>query len=517
MQKLKSSLNLARTTRRRLLSAAGLATVAAAAGDGQLTIASQQRPENIVIDLATEPGTLDPATTYDADGWSVVHSIYDSLLQYGDGGALEPLLAESFELIDSTTYRVGLRPGVSFHNGDPLDVTAIDATFQHLVADETASQVAANFAVIDSIEVIDDLTADLVLSEPAPWLPAQIAAWFAVLPLSLVESGEVGSAPNGTGPYRFVEWRSGDRIVLEANDNYFFESPKGVPVAERVTYRFVPDSTTRVADLLSSNADIVRSVSVDQIGAVESGGAIVERVPISGCAFVRIPTDIEPFSDVRVRQAMNYAIDKEVIVEQLLAGEGIVLPNLFVPNGLGYDSELDPYPYDPDRARELLSQAGYPDGFDTSLDFAATERSDLVMAITSQLSEAGIRTEAKSRELALFNSGDYWLGTDPDASPLRYVTWRPLFDPSTLLNLVISNTGFLSRHDNPEIQELIDAFDSEPDPEARQAIGMNLGRTMTEQPAGIYLYSLTSNIGVAAGTPEWSTREDDYIIATLHE
>jgi peptide/nickel transport system substrate-binding protein len=286
-------------------------------------------------------------------------------------------------------------------------------------------------------------------------------------------------------------------------------------VAAQVDYRFVADATTRVADLLSGTAGIVRGVPVDQIEAVESNGDQVLQEPISGCAFIRIPTDMEPFSDVRVRQAMNYAVDVQLVIDALLAGSGERLASFFVPNGLGYDPDLEPYPYDPERARALLAEAGYADGFDTAIDSTVTERSDIVDAIANQLTEVGIRTTVNRLELALFNSGDYWLGTDPAAAPLRFATWRPLFDPHTLLSLVVSNTGFLSRHDNPNVQTLLDAVATEPDPEIRAEKAQELGQVLHDEPAAIYLYSLTSTIGVAAGTPEWSPRQDDYLIGTL--
>ncbi len=480
-----------------------------------VTFAQEERTESLVIDLGTEPATLDPARTYDADGWSVIHSIFDSLLQYGPDGALLPLVAESFELIDPLTYQVTLRQGITFHNGEPLDTRSIEATLAHITAEETASQVAANFAVIESVETIDDHTANLRLSAPAPWLPAQIAAWFCLIPPEASKDADFFATPVGTGPYQFESLTSGDRISLTANPDYPTESAKGVPVAGQVDYRFVADATTRVADLLSGTAQIVRNVPIDQISAVEDNGDSVLQTPISGCAFIRIPTDVEPFSDVRVRQALNFAVDVEAIIDALLAGQGEPLANFFVPGGLGYDPGLAPYAYDPDMARHLLSEAGYPDGFETSIDATITERADIVEAIAGMLTDAGIRTTVNRIELALFNSGDYWLGTDPAASPLRFASWRPLFDPHTLLSLVVSNTGFLSRHDNPNVQELIDAFATESDPDARAAIGLELGRVLHDEPAAIYLYSLTSATGQQTGVPDWTQRADDYLIATL--
>ncbi len=500
--------------RRTLLAGAGALFAGSALANMPVTRAQTERADHLVIDLSTEPGALDPATTYDVDGWSVIHSIYDSLLQYGSDGEIEPLLAESFTLVDPQTYRVVLRPGIVFHNGEPLDASAIEPSIAHITAEETASQVAANFAVIESVEVIDDLTADLHLSMPAPWLPAQIAAWLVLLPPEYIQENDFIASPVGTGPYRFDSIAPGDRISLVANDAYFPESPKGKPVADTLDFRFVADATTRVADLLSGTAHIVRNVPIDQIGAVESNGDTVLQTPISGCAFIRIPTDVEPFSDVRVRQALNYAVDVQAVIDALLAGNGQRLANFFVPSGLGFDPDLSPYPYDPQRARELLAEAGYPDGFETSIDATLTERADVVDAIAAMLTEAGIRTTVNRLELALFNSGDYWLGTDPAASPLRFATWRPLFDPHTLLSLVVSSNGFLSRHDNPKVQELLEAFTAESDPEARAEIGRQLGAVLHEEPAAIYLYSLTSATGQQANAPVWSTREDDYLIAT---
>ncbi len=500
--------------RRDLLVAGGAMTMGFAGFPLLVSHAGAQPPaERLVVDLATEPGSLDPATTYDADGWSIVHSIYDSLLQYGENGELEPLLAESFELVDPLTYRVVLRDGIVFHNGEILNSEAIAFSLAHITDEATGSQVAGNFAVIERIEIIDELTADLKLTSPAPWLPAQIAAWLVMLPPVYASENDFIADPVGTGPYTFGSRALGDRISLTANEDYFPESPKGQPVAGEVDFRFVADATTRVADLLSGTADVVRNVPVDQTAAIERNGDRVVRIPISGAAFVRIPTDEEPFSNPLVRQAMNYAIDVPSIVDALLEGNGEPLANVFVPNGLGYDPNLEPYPYEPERALALLEEAGYPDGFETSLDATVTERTDIVDAIAGQLTAVGIRTTVNRLELALFNSGDYWLGSDPAAAPLRFLTWRPLFDPHTLLSLVFSNTGFLSRHDNPTIQTLIDAFSAESDPATRSEIGVALGLAMHEEPAAIYLYSLTSLTGARADTPEWDGRGDDYLIA----
>ena len=283
----KPRFDLSAFNRRTFLGAGGLLGASLTSLRLPVAAAQESRISELVIDLGTEPVTLDPATTYDADGWSIVHSIFDSLLQYGADGVLTPLLAETFTLVDPQTYRVVLRSGITFHNGEALDARSIEATLAHITAEETASQVAANFSVIESLDVIDDLTVDFRLSAPAPWLPAQVAAWFCLLPPEASQEPDFFANPIGTGPYQFESITAGERVSLSANPGYFAASPKGQPIADRLAYRFVADATTRVADLLSGTAQIIRNVPIDQIGAVEDSGDLVLQTPISGCAFIR--------------------------------------------------------------------------------------------------------------------------------------------------------------------------------------------------------------------------------------
>ncbi len=510
-----------RLSRRVLLGSGGLGLAAFAAGarpvaahlwrPGALQEASPAAPaETLTIDLAAEPPSLDPAIVYDVDSWSVVHSLYDALVQYGPDGELEPLLAESLTLIDPLTYEIRLREGITFHNGEPLDARSVSFSVARLQAPETGSQLADTFKVIERVEEVDPLTARLKLTQPAPWLPSQMAVWLALLPpeQTAAAGDEIGVQPVGTGPYRFVAWEPGAAIELEANPEYFAGSPKGQPSARRVSFRVVPDASTRVADLLANSAHIIRSVPVDQVERVEVAGAAVIVQLLSGSAWIRIPTDVAPFDDVRVRLALNLAVDVETIVEALLAGDGQPLPNFFAAPGLGYDSALAPHPYDPDRARALLREAGYGEGFATILEYSSDEREEIATAIAGMLAEVGVEVELRPTEKATFNAT--W--ADPAAPPLRFATWRPLFDPYTLLSLVVSDQGFLSRHANPAVQALIDAAASETDEARRAELYRQLGVVLRDEPAAIYLYSLTERYGVAADAPAWTPRADDYII-----
>ncbi len=506
-------------TRRALLGTLGVGLGAALLPNARASAQSPaataiSRAESLTIDIGSEPDTLDPALTYAPPGWSIVHSVYDSLLQFDNEGNVELLLAEHWEWTSPTTIAVKLRPDIVFHNGEPLTSKAVQFSLAHITAEDTASQARQNFMVIESLDEIDDLSFTLGLSQPAPWLPAQIAAWLAILPPVYAASSDFARNPIGTGPYTFDEWSPGEKISLSVNDAYFAGSPKGVPIADAVTYRFVADATTRVADLLSGGAQLVQGVPVDQVRAIEQSGQLVVTQPISGSAFVRVPNTIEPFTDARVRVAMNHAVDVPTIIDALVGGNGTPLANVFVPSSIGYDPNLAAYAYDPEKAKELLAEAGYPDGFSTSMDVSSSERLDIAQAIVAQLGEAGIEVALTQKELALFNAPDQWSGAAEDSAALRMITWRPMFDPYTLLGLMFSNTGFLSRFDDPTIQGLIDAFASEADPDMRESIGRELGKDMHDNPAAIYLYDLTAIYGVAEGIPPWTPRADEYLIAT---
>ncbi len=463
----------------------------------------------MAIDLTVEPPTLDPALVYDVDGWSIIHSIYDAPVQLGAGGALEMVLAESMTQTDPLTWELRLRQGISFHNGEPLEVASIAFSVAHILDPETASQVAGTFAVIEEVEEVDSLTARLHLAAPAPWLPSQIAPWLALLPPVYAgdPANDFANNPVGTGPYRFTRWDRGSRIELERNDEYFGSGAKGAPIADGVEYRFVLDGTTRVTDLMAGTSQLVAGVPFDEWDAVEETAQVIAQ-PIVGCAFVRIPTDVAPFDNPAVRLAMNHAVDVEGIISALLGDHGQRLPNLFPPGGMGFDDRLAPHAYDPELAKTLLADAGYADGFSTRLAYTSVDRADLVGAIAGQLAAVGITVELEPVEITTFNAT--W--TDPEAAPLRLVSWRPLFDPYTLLNLVVSNEGFLSRYDNPEAQELIDSGAAETESAERESIYRQLGRVLHDSPAGIYLWDRTSFYGLSHDVAAWTPRPDDWML-----
>ena len=462
--------------------------------------------DQLVIDLSGSPDHLTPASSYSTRDWSLIHSIYDSLVDFGPDGDIQPQAAEVFETDDAITFRVKLRADMTFHDGSPVTTAAITRNVQHIQSSNT--QISELYEVITEVREIDDLNAEIVCAEPAVWLPSQMVVWGVLLPEDYSDES-LATAPIGSGPYIFEEWVADSHISLVRNPDYPLGTPKGDPIAERVTYRFVPEASTRVADLSSGQAQIVAEIPHDQIAGIEQGGSTAITSAMLGTAFIRIASDAEPFSDPRVGQALNYAVDVESIAAALVSPEARRLASVFPdPRGIGFDETLEPFPYDPDRARELLAEAGLNDGIDAEIQAVAGSRIDVVEAVVAQLAEVGVRLGIVATELAGFNQD--W--PNDQAPALRYATWRPMYDPFSFLRLLINSEGFLSRYDNPTADELIAAGAIEPDPETRNAIYQDLGRELQNHPAAIYLWNLVSTVGIAADLEGWQPRGDEYVL-----
>jgi peptide/nickel transport system substrate-binding protein len=497
--------------RRRLLATGGAVGVTALAGraGAQGTPASSPDVElmdELVIDLSGPPDHLTPALTYSVRDWSILHSVYDSLVDFGPDGELVPLAAEEFSSDDAMTFRVRLREGMTFHDGTPVTTAAITRSVEHIQAAD--SQISELYDVITEVREIDELNAEIIASEPSAWLPSQIAVWGVLIPESATDES-LASQPIGSGPYIFESYDPGSAISLRRNPEYFQGGPKGVALAERVVFRFVPEATTRVADLSTGAAHIVAEIPTDQIVAIQQAGHTALSEPILGTAFVRIATGVAPFDDSRVCQAINHAVDVQTIADALVGEGAHRLAGIFPdPRGLGFDGSLQPFSFDPDRARTLLADAGLADGFDTEIEIVAGSRSDVVESIVAYLADVGVRLSIVTSELAAFNQG--W--PDDTAPPLRYATWRPFYDPQSFLRLVIDSDGFLSRYENPAADELVRAGATAPTYEEREGIYHDLGREMQEHPAAIYLWNLVSTYGVNRDLTGWRPRGDEYVI-----
>ena len=314
---------------------------------------------------------------------------------------IEPWLAESWEITDPTTWRMTLREGVQFHNGDPFTAETVKWNWERITNPEQASQQMGNHAQIAGVEVIDEYTVDVKTKVPYPIFTERLQN-FQMIPEKLaVEMGDEWLAENpvGTGPYKLVEWKKGQEYVLEANDNYW--NPDVQPGYKTLILRTIPELSTQLAELLAGNLDIIRVVPFDQMKVVTDSGIAMPKVqPILRVQFVKLDakgrgTPDNPFTDVRVRNAANHAVDIETYIETLQAG-GDRTPALVNPKHFGFDPSIEPHEYDPDLAKSLMEEAGYADGFDVKWKVGPSlmpNATQVEQAMQRDLAAVGINAE----------------------------------------------------------------------------------------------------------------------------
>lgn len=499
--------------RRFLRLAAGLAglPVGTRLVHGQDATPAVEPMDELVIDLDGEPVTLDPAMAYAPLDWSVVHAVFDAVVGFDRDGDIKPVAAASFEVLDKTTFEIVLREGMTFHDGSPVTSDAIIRGMDHLQGGD--SLVKDLFGTVDDVQRIDDLTARIVCGEPSPWLPAQMAAWHVLLPEGAT-SESLAESPIGSGPYKLATWDHGNEIVLERFADYQPAPIKGTPIADTVRYHFVPDATTRVSNLLSGSTHLVDSVPFDMLTTLEQTEATVVPQELVGSAWIRIATDTEPFDDVRVRQALNMALDISALPGALIYEQSYRLASIHPgAASMGFDPALAPYEYDPDAAKGLLADAGVEDGLEATLEITGNTPQSVAEALVAQWDEAGISVDIEVADYAAFNAN--W--ADPSAPVLKMATWSPLYDPHTLLSLVWASDGVLSRYSNEEVDRLIDEAAVETNPDAREKLYQELAGVMFEDAAGVWLWNQVAVYGLSSDVPAWSSRPDAWVLPLVRE
>ncbi|RIY00255.1 ABC transporter substrate-binding protein [Aureimonas flava] len=426
--------------------------------------------DTIVVAQPADAYTLDPAKHSAFPTANILFQIYDALVTIDEKGEFRPALATSWENPDPLTWRLHLREGVRFHNGEPFDAQAVKFSFDRALDPAFKAPYLSRIAQIKSVEVVDDHTVDFKTEKPFPTMLFSLyEASFAALivpPKYVAENGPdiLASRPVGTGPYKFVEWRKDDRLVLEANPDYW----GGAPAIRHAIFRPIKELRTRIAELSSGGVDIAVDVPPEDIPSVERNGGKIENIASDFLYFLAFDTTREgPLQNKLVRQAINYAVDVDAIQEALLNGLGERIALTLPASSAFYDPAWEAYPYDPGKARQLLAEAGYPDGFTVKLMsrqgrflkdaeiIAATQGFLADVGITAQIEylEPGVWaqvSEQKGREGITFPG---WSGRDPD------LVWYPL----------LHSGQYQSYYGNPELDRLLEAGRSTLDPAQRRS------------------------------------------------
>ncbi|MGI9256173.1 MAG: ABC transporter substrate-binding protein, partial [Salinispira sp.] len=311
--------------------------------------------------LSGNPSTLDPHATTETLTFQVLRSIYDTLLEPDEQGQLQPALARSWEISpDNLSIILNLRKDVSFHDGSPFDGSDVIGSIERLQSPEFASPSSGEFEAIEDIVLVDDFTVRIVLKVPKASLLYTLASgWAAILPSEGIESGHnFANNPIGTGPFVFDEWIADEQISLSKNRDYWSATGE----AEQVVFQIIPEPSIQVQSLISGQADILYIVNEEDIPILEASEDItIETLDSSLVVVMAINNSRAPLSDLRFRRALNFAVDKQSVLDVAYGG-GTVVGTFNDAGNAFYADFSDLYPYDPEAAAQLIGETGYEAG-----------------------------------------------------------------------------------------------------------------------------------------------------------
>lgn len=339
------------------------------------SLSAQAAKDHLIVGIEDDIKTLAFYQTTSRAALNSAYMIWDPIVDRDPKtNEMVPHLAESWKSIDENTWEFKLRPGVKFHNGNPLTAESVRFTLEERILDpKVKSPMAGKWKWVNKIEVVDELTFRIITEKPYPLILQQLYAFFPFDPQwvkeAIAQHGEQYLAGHamGTGPYKVVSYRNGDQLELERNENYW---KIGYPKFKRMTYRIIPEISTRVAELISGGIDAAEKIQPDQIIVIQkSEKARIIKTPILRFAFWHFDGDgragekSKPITDVRVRKAIWHAIDRKAIVESVLGGNATYVNIPINPMAFGADPSIPGPEYDPEKAKALLKEAGYENGF----------------------------------------------------------------------------------------------------------------------------------------------------------
>jgi peptide/nickel transport system substrate-binding protein len=460
-----------------------IALVLAAVGSS-----AAQPGETVTLGFRNLPFSLEPHVS-ELNAGLVNGNIFDKLLHRAAKGELEPGLATSWKWVSDTVLEFQLRRGVRFHNGDGLTADDVKYSFERALDPAKKLSWGGQLRGIKAV-AIDGDTVRVITDRPLPALIGQLAG-FAIVPRKHVE--KVGdqafsAAPVGTGPWRFVEWKRDQYIRLEAFDHHW----RGKPPFRHLVVRGLPDAATRIAELKTGGVDLVWWPPIDIIPELARQPNLhVSSVPGTRVHYVALDMRVPPFDNKLVRQAANYAIDKQALIGKLMGGRAVPVSTVLAPLVFGYDADVAPYPHDPKKARELLAQAGYPNGVDITLHCASAAYQTNFEVMGQMLTEVGIRTTTRRWEF-----GPAWWKFRGEGKATNGYYWdlaRADLDPhGTLYTLYhtepVGGVGkWYARV--PGLDALIDQAQTTSDPPQRKHLYARIQRLIREEAPTIFLFA----------------------------
>lgn len=466
--------------------------------------------KELVYANASDISSMDPRNATGTQTASILAHVFSSLVQTDEKGQIINDLAESYRNIDELTWEFKLKDGVTFQDGSKLTSEDVKYTIDTIRDSSKSYRLASDFSFM-RVEVVDELNLKIITDEPFSGLLLRLN-YVKIIPRAYVEKvgdEEFAAKPIGSGPYKFVEWAKDEKVVLEAYDGYF----GGRPAIDKITYRVIPEAASRIAALESGEADIIANVPTSQVPRlsevkdIEVVGNPTTRVIFAGMNLIKDG----PLQNVKVRQALNYAVDKQAVIQGVLDGYATQIATISTPEYDGYDPSVEPYEYNPERARELLAEAGYPDGF--PLEFSVTSgylnSQDVVQAIAAQLGEVGIKC-------TVFEEDSNQQREKMAAGTVADLYLSGIGGPYSNIDLVAKlsfNTGErYSTYSNPEFDALRRQAAATVDEARSGELLSTIQLTLKEEAPAIFLYQQYGVYAYNTRVTGWLPRVDEMIV-----
>lgn len=474
-----------------LLTACGGSSDTGSTGGAASQTEAAAGSSTITLGCSTDLTSLDPHNHNDTASAYATRHIYNNLVKLTADNEFVPNLAESWEFADDTTVNFTLKDGVKFHNGETLKAEDVKFSLERQMQ---SPKVGHLLYMIDSIEVTDDLHFTIKMNTPSNALISSLFhSGSAILCKSYTEALEaegkkLESAPMGCGPYKFVEWVPGASFTLEKFDEYF--DPETAAKNDKLVFKIISEESARTIALENGEVDMLINVGTSDAQRLrETEGIVLEEYPYTNVEYFCGNTQKAPFDNVLVRQAMNYAINKEDCAIAAQNGEANIANSYIGEGAIGYYDTAVKYEYNPEKAKELLAEAGYPNGFTFTCYLAGDARSRSATAIQASLANIGVTMNIEQMEASTFyertGNGEHdacLAGWVANAEPDN--TYRPLFTSEKA-----GAGGNRSFYKNPEVDALVDDAAVNPDKAKVQEDYETILKILSEDAVWVPLYS----------------------------
>lgn len=444
----------------------------------------------VILGITQEPAIFDPHTVEAAGDEEILFNIFEGLVKCTATGEFVPALATSYTISDDATmYVFKIRQGVTFHNGEAMTAEDVVFSLSRAAGLDTGLPLKRGLADVKSVEITGDYEVTVTLNNP----DAELIAFFnaAIIPDSVAD---IGKTPIGTGPFKFVSYNVGESVILEKNKEYWQE---GVPYLDKVTFKVTADMDAAFTELRSGSIDIFPYLTSDKAAQLKDNYEILSG-DTNMVQIFALNNAAEPFDDPKVREALNYAVDRQELISLLMDGVGTRLVTGMSPAmGAYYNTSLDgSFPYDQEKAAALLAEAGYPDGFSFAIKVPSNYQIHVKTAeiLADQLSRVGIEVEIVSVDWATWLN-DVYLERNYEGTVIALTSE---YAPRDVLSRYVSDSDFnFINYSNPDYDETFTKVATELDPAKRIELYMDLQSYLLTDSASVYLQDPQNIVAVS--------------------